>query len=83
MESQQKSHGATMQPRMRELHSKLTKLGTQNELLLILEKKGLTTPVQWYFIKQDIEALHQLTDLVQFKVESLLEGCNMIINENR
>jgi len=76
-------HGAILHPSVKELHSKLTILGSNEDLLQILIKKGLTTPVQWYFIGREVETLHQLADMLTTKFNALVKGCEMIIEEQR
>jgi len=72
-----------IKPKVQEFHSKLTELGGQDDLILLLEKKGLTTPVQWYFIKQEIDTMHQLADVIRARYDGLVQGCKMILEEGR
>ncbi|HEY8934798.1 MAG TPA: hypothetical protein VIM65_06235 [Cyclobacteriaceae bacterium] len=77
------SHKTIMQPRAQELQSKLSKISKMEELLILLRHDKLTTPVQWFFIRQELDNMHQFADLLQNNLNSLLKGCKMIIEEKR
>ena len=78
-----KSHADLLHPRVKEFHGKLATLGENDTLLEILYRKGLTTPVQWFFIRQQVETMHKLADALTESFNALVQGCQMILEEQR
>jgi hypothetical protein len=74
-------HGVVIEPRMRELHTKLQKLSVPDELWKIIHGNGWTTLIDVYFIQQNVEAMHQHADALQTQLNTLLVGSRMIADE--
>ena len=83
MYNNKKSHGEILEPRMRELHGKFETLRFDEELFKIIHFPGYTTPAEFFLIRQNLEMMHQLADMLSIQMQNILIGSEKIIAEVR
>jgi hypothetical protein len=67
-----KTHGESLEPKMRAFDAKLSQSKFDPELFKIIHFPGFTTLPEVFLIEKNIEILDGLADLIQFQKASLL-----------
>jgi hypothetical protein len=75
------THGELLEPKMREVHKKLTSLGFSDEHFNIIFHRYLTTPAELKFLLTEIEEMQQLANVLQQKVSNFLVNAKAIVAE--
>lgn len=72
------SHGKTLEPKLRQLHAKLSKLGVNEKLFQIIHRPGWTTPAEVHFFQQSMEHIEKTHDLLVQQLNDLHEGASLV-----
>lgn len=77
------AHGPVIEPKLRELDKKLTKLRVDTDLYTIIHQPGWTTLIDVHFVNTAIEAMAMHADALQHHLDALSKGSKMILADSK
>ena len=72
------SHGKKLEPKLRELHNKLSSLGINQDLFKIIHRPGWTTLAELFFAENLISQIEGTHALLVSQLNTLYEGSKLI-----
>lgn len=72
------SHGKTLEPRLRKVHTRLSSLSVNEDLYTIIHRPGWTTPAELFFFTQMVEQIERTQDLLEHQLGDLVRGAELV-----
>src|ERR1700729_1334344 len=65
------AHGKTLEPKLRKVHTRMSKMNVNEDLFTIIHRPGWTTPAELFFVTQLIEQIERTQDLLDQQLGDL------------